>query len=170
MIIVLTGVAGSGKTTVGKLLAESLGWPFHDGDDYHPPANVERMAAGIPLTDADRRPWLAALRNVVHHTLASESDAVIACSSLTRAHRDYLRRPGVSFVFLKGSAELLRDRLQRRRGHFFPPALLASQLAALEEPRDALVVDAAQPAAAIVREIRDSMKLPAAADPHRRGT
>lgn len=159
MIIVLTGVSGSGKTTIGRTLADALGWPFHDGDDYHPAANRAKMAAGIPLTDTDRRPWLDALRDLVVATRAAGADAIIACSGLARAHRDHLRQPGVMFVFLRSSPEILHARLQARRGHFFPPELLGSQLATLEEPRDAIVVDGDQPPAAVVREIRERLGL-----------
>ncbi len=141
MIIVLTGVSGSGKSTVGRELARQLSWPFHEGDDHHPPENVRKMRAGIPLDDADRGPWLDSLRVLVDDLSARNRDAVIAASLLKKAHRARLARPGVRFVYLKGDPSLIRDRLAKRKGHFFDPALLDSQLSALEEPDDAVVVD-----------------------------
>jgi gluconokinase len=148
------GVAGSGKSTVGRLLAERLDWPFFDGDDYHPAANVEKMRRGIPLTDADRLPWLERLRD-----LASRSErAVLACSALKESYRRILSGgdPRVRFIYLRADPALLVSRLEGRTGHFFKRALLESQLAALEEPTPAstaIVVDASQPAESAVREI-----------------
>ena len=159
MIIVLFGVSGAGKTTIGRQLARELAWPFHDGDDYHTSASRDRMASGVPLTDADRWPWLAAIRDLISGTRAARQNAVIACSALARAHRDYLRQPGVRFVYLKGTPDLLRERLRARRGHFFPPGLLESQLEALEAPRGGVVVDVAKPPRDVVREIRRRLGL-----------
>jgi len=149
------GVAGAGKSTVGARLAAALGWTFYDGDDLHPAANVRKMASGRPLDDADRRPWLERIAGVIARHARRGEPAVIACSALKRAYRDLLAAaaPGVRLVYLKGSRELLAERLRRRRGHFLPPRLLESQFAALEEPDDALVVDVSAPPAALVAAI-----------------
>jgi gluconokinase len=141
VILVLTGVAGSGKSTVGRVLARELAWPFYDGDDHHPPENVRKMRSGIPLDETDRGPWLDALRALVEKLLADRRDAVVAASLLRQSHRDRLALPGVRFVYLKGDASLIAQRLRDRKGHFFDPALLDSQFAALEEPGDAIAVD-----------------------------
>jgi gluconokinase len=151
--IVLIGVSGAGKSTVGKRLARDLDCKFYDGDHYHSPANKKNMQKGIPLTDDDRRPWLARIRTLIAQVLAQKNDMVVACSALTQSYRDYLRQPGVEFVYLKGDFELIRERLKKRRGHFFNPDLLASQFNVLEEPRSALTVNAALTPTAISREI-----------------
>lgn len=156
MVIVLMGVSGVGKTTVGMLLARALGAEFAEGDSYHPPANVEKMRNGAPLDDEDRWPWLQILAAEIDSWLAEDRDVVLACSALKRAYRDLLAhgRPEVRFVYLKGEAALLRARLDQRRGHYMPPTLLASQLAALEEPDDALTIDVSGPPEVIVEQIR----------------
>lgn len=159
MIVVLIGVSGSGKSTVGRRLSRELNCKFYEGDNYHSTTNKAKMRDGIPLTDADRWPWLATIRHLMSTVLAEGNDAVVACSALAQSYRDYLRQPGVQFVYLKGDFELFRERLRHRRGHFFDPALLASQFEALEEPRGALVVDVAKSPAAIVREIRERLAL-----------
>jgi len=159
MIIVLIGVSGSGKTTVGRLLARDLNCHFYEGDDYHPQANKDKMRAGIPLTDTDRWPWLAAIRNLISEILAQQEYSVVACSALRQSYRDHLRQPGVQFVYLKGDFDLIRERLENRRTHFFDPDLLASQYETLEEPRGALAVDIARPPDAIVREIEERLDL-----------
>ncbi|MBS1184364.1 MAG: gluconate kinase [Proteobacteria bacterium] len=154
MIIVLMGVSGSGKTTVGGLLADRLGCGFSDADDFHPAANVEKMRAGVPLTDDDRGPWLRALRRAIYGWLAAGESRVVACSALKAIYRDILSPQGdVVFVYLKGSVETIATRLQARKGHYMNPALLASQLATLEEPDDAIVVDIAPPPAIIAQDI-----------------
>jgi gluconokinase len=164
MVIVITGPAGAGKTTVGKRLADALGWAFHDADDFHPPGSVGRMSAGLPLTDADRLPWLAALRDLIERLVQQSTPAVLACSALKEEYRRLLlppeAEPGeVRFVYLRASRPLLARRLATRGGHFFPLELLASQFDDLEEPGDdeptpVLVLDAEAPVDAIVREIR----------------
>lgn len=161
MVIILMGVAGSGKSTVGRLLADTLGWRYCDADDFHPRANVEKMARGIPLNDEDRQPWLAALQRLVARSVAAGEDMVLACSALKHSYRERLRvdRAAVRLVYLKADPELIRRRLAQRRGHFLGPDLLASQLAALEEPPDALVVDAALPPPAIIAAIRHCLRL-----------
>jgi len=153
------GVAGSGKTTVGRLLAAQLGWPFYEGDDYHPTANVEKMAHGVPLTDEDRRPWLDALHDVIARIAADGGSAVLACSALKQEYRDRLARAveSVVFVYLHGSFELFRERLRERSGHFMKADLLPSQFATLEPPGDAIVVDANQASEAIVAGIREQL-------------
>jgi len=145
MVIIVMGVTGSGKTTMGQRLAETLGWQFHDADDFHPPANKTKMHAGIPLTDEDRWPWLRAMRAVIEEALAGNVGTVVTCSALKRAYRDVLSGglPNVHYVHLTGDADVLATRLAGRRGHFMNPALLDSQLATLEAPADAIDVDVA---------------------------
>jgi gluconokinase len=135
MVVVVMGVAGSGKTTVGRALAAELGWEFYDADDFHPPSNVAKMARGVPLDDEDRRPWLEALRAVVRGALGRGASAVLACSALRESYRErLLLDERVRLVYLKGGRDIIRRRLEERRGHFMNPSLLDSQLAALEEP------------------------------------
>jgi gluconokinase len=154
MIVIVMGVAGSGKSTIGQRLADRLGWPFYDGDDFHPPANVEKMRAGIPLTDEDRSGWLSALADVIAQQLRQDQSAVIACSALKQQYRARLSADDqVRFVYLRGSYALIEARLRERTGHYMPPDLLASQFAALEEPQSALIVDIDQLPEQIVTEI-----------------
>ncbi len=144
------GVAGCGKSTVGRVLADRLGWDFGEGDDLHPAANVAKMAAGRPLTDGDRRPWLALVRGWIDEHVAAGQPGVLTCSALKRAYRDVLRDPHVVFVHLSGGRAQLAARLAARRGHYMPVALLDSQLADLEPPgpdEQALTVDIAAPPA-----------------------
>jgi gluconokinase len=155
MVVIMMGVAGSGKTTVGKLLASQLGWTFADADDYHSAANVEKMRSGIPLTDADRAPWLESLRSLIASWIAAGTNAVLACSALKDDYRQRLRvGPDVRFIYLKGERALLEERMHTRHGHFMAERMLASQLAALEEPEDAVVVDVDRSPEEIVAEIR----------------
>jgi gluconokinase len=136
MIVVVAGVAGSGKSTVGQLLAQRLGWQFEDGDSLHPAANIAKMRAGLPLTDADRQPWLAALRSWMDDIHASGQSGVLACSALRRQFREQLLggRGDAAMVFLTVTEQQCLDRLRARRGHFFREPLLASQFAILEPP------------------------------------
>ena len=151
------GVAGAGKTAVGERLAARLGWSFHDGDDLHPEANVRKMAAGVPLTDDDRRPWLEAIAAVLARHERGGKDAVVACSALRESYRRTLlaAAPSARFVYLRGDPALLERRLRRREGHFFPTRLLASQLATLEEPDPATtaIVDVDAPLEAVVDRV-----------------
>lgn len=158
MVIVVMGVSGSGKTTVGQLLAKALGVPFYDADNYHPQANVEKMAQGIPLTDEDRLPWLERLREAIA-LWQKNGGAVLACSALKVAYRDILscNNGRVEFLYLKGSHELLRERLSTRKGHFFPVNLLTSQLATLEEPAEAITVDVALAPEQIVQKTLEEL-------------
>jgi gluconokinase len=136
VIVIVFGVSGAGKTTIGKLLAEELGWQFYEADDFHPRANIEKMRSGLPLTDEDRWPWLERLREQIMPSLAAKENAVLACSALKRVYREHLRVSGdVKFVFLCGDYALIERQLRRRRGHFMNPALLQSQFADLEEPQ-----------------------------------
>jgi len=151
-VLVVMGVAGAGKSTVGRALAERLGWRYLEADDLHPAANVAKMRSGTPLTDADRAPWLAAVAEVIEAWLAQGASGVTACSALKRAYRERLAggRGEVRFVYLEGAEATLRARLEARRGHYFPPALLASQLADLEPPapdENAIVVSLEAPLA-----------------------
>jgi gluconokinase len=161
MVIIVMGVAGAGKTTVGTALAEALGWRFVDGDHLHPAANVEKMRRGEPLTDADREPWLVAVRAVIADSLARGESHVIACSALKAAYRARLAGGDarVAFVHLETPRPVLAERLSARTGHFAGPSLLESQLASLEAPAagDALVVDGTRPPAVLVTEIRRAL-------------
>jgi gluconokinase len=157
MIVVLMGVTGSGKTTVGRALAQSLGWAFYDADDFHPPANVAKMASGVPLTDNDRWPWLDRIADLLGRVQANGSHAVLACSALKQAYRDRIARAGdVHFVYLKGDLATIEARLAARRHKYMPSSLLPSQFATLEEPANALVVDIR---ADVVAAIRDGLQL-----------
>ena len=153
MIVVVMGVAGAGKTTVGQKLAAYLGWRFVEGDDFHPAANVTKMTRGRPLTDADRAPWLQALRREVVRSRDRGESLVVTCSALKASYRATLRGDdgaAVQFVYLKVAPAVLQQRLQQRQGHFMPASLLASQLATLEEPEEAIVVEAQTAIADIV--------------------
>jgi gluconokinase len=155
MVIVLMGVAGSGKTSVGEALARRLGWPFHDADDFHSAPNREKMRRGIPLDDDDRRPWLEAVRASIVQSVSASKNAIYACSALKRAYRQLLAADTeeVKFVYLKGSPELIAQRLADRRGHFFDPALLQTQFNDLEEPHGALQIDISSPPETIADSI-----------------
>lgn len=144
MVIVLMGVSGSGKTTIGKILAERLGWTFVEGDDYHTPGNVAKMKAGNPLTDADRGPWLTDLRERVDAACVRTENTVVTCSALKEKYRDFLEEHDpdcVQYVYLHGSEELIKKRLEARTGHFMNPELLHSQFEALEPPANAVRVE-----------------------------
>ena len=155
MVIILMGVSGSGKTTIGRRLADELGWKFYDGDDYHPRANVEKMARGVPLDDDDRAPWLESLRELIESCLVRGESAVLACSALKRSYREYLLiDENVELVYLKGDYELIEERLEGRRGHYMKPKMLDSQFAALEEPERGLTVDISLPPEKIIETIR----------------
>jgi carbohydrate kinase (thermoresistant glucokinase family) len=156
--VIVMGVSGVGKTTVAELLGRRLGWTFSDGDAFHPPANVAKMRSGTPLTDDDRWPWFRTIAGEIDRHRSAGQGFVIACSALKRAYRAILNdgRPDVRLVYLKGSRDLIMSRLQQRRGHYFPPGLLDSQFATLEEPlpvEKALVVAIDKPIDAIVDEI-----------------
>jgi gluconokinase len=160
-VVVITGVAGTGKTTVGQMLADAFGWDFRDADQFHPPANIAKMAAGQPLDDTDRAPWLAAIRDDLASTLARGENAVVTCSALKESYRQALggTSPGLTWVYLHGEPELIRRRLAERPGHFMKPAMLDSQLAALEPPANALALDVSAPPAALVAQIRRQLGL-----------
>jgi gluconokinase len=161
MILIVMGVSGSGKSTIGQMLADQMGWPFFDGDDFHPPANVKKMSLGIPLTDEDRAGWLAALARLIRDTLQKEQSAVLACSALKARYREQLLvdPSQVKFIYLKGSYAQIEERMQARSGHYMKPAMLASQFAALEEPADALTVTIDQSPAQIVSQVIKELNL-----------
>src|SRR5262249_11556536 len=149
------GAAGAGQSTVGVALARAFGIRFVEGDEYHSAAAITKMRAGVPLTDADRQPWLAALHTIIAAAVGRREHLIVACSALHERYRQQLRGDlrGVRFVYLKASEATLRHRLAARRGHFAGPALVTSQLAALEEPADAVIVDATRPVAEIVAAV-----------------
>lgn len=161
MIIILMGVTGCGKTTIGKQLAHELNWPFYDGDDFHPAANVEKMRSGIPLTDEDRDPWLTILQNLIREKLNANQSAILACSALKQKYRDRLQVDpmNVRLVFLRGDFDTIAKRLAARTGHYMDPNLLTSQFQALEEPHDALVVNVAATPEAISARIKTELQL-----------
>jgi gluconokinase len=160
VILVVMGVSGCGKTTLGRALAARLGWGFLDADDFHPPANVAKMRSATPLDDADRAAWIEALRRELEGRLSSIRSTVLACSALRARHRDRLHRPGepVRFIYLKGDFETIHRRLASRRGHYMPAALLESQFAALEEPADAFVVPVTLPLAEALDRVIEHLR------------
>ncbi len=160
MIVVVMGVSASGKSTLARALGDAVGWTFVEGDSFHPPENIDKMREGTPLQDSDRWPWLAMLNDELRRLHAEGQSAVVACSALRQEYRVRLVdgiKP-IRFVYLCGNASLFRQRLQQRRGHFMPPELLESQLATLEPPRDAILVDAAMALDEQVREVREVLE------------
>ncbi len=160
MVLLLMGVVGSGKTTIGTLLAQQLGWEFVDADSFHSKANIEKIRRAIPLDEADRAPWLDAIHKAVKGWVAERRNVVLACSALKRAYRERIDGgPDVRLVYLKGSPDLISQRLRARRGHFANEQLLASQFAILEEPEEAITVDTSQSPPDIAKEIRVALGL-----------
>jgi gluconokinase len=163
VIVIVFGVSGAGKTTIGKLLAEQLGWQFYEADDFHPRANIEKMRSGRPLTDEDRWPWLERLREQIMRSITAKDNAVLACSALKRAYRDRLRvSDDVTFVFLRGDCALIAEQLRHRRGHFMNPELLRSQFADLEQPEpdeDVLTTELGRTPQELVEDIKTKLRL-----------
>ncbi|MFP3852843.1 MAG: gluconokinase [Anaerolineales bacterium] len=159
MVVIIMGVSGSGKTTIGRLLADRMDWRFFDADAFHPPENVQKMSAGIPLDDEDRRPWLSKLRKQIVECLEADEDAVLACSALKEDYRKQLMvgDPSVRLVYLDTDPSLARQRLQGREDHFMPADLVKSQFKALEEPEEAIKVPAKWAPARIVNRIRQEL-------------
>ncbi|MDZ8031711.1 MULTISPECIES: gluconokinase [unclassified Nostoc] len=161
MIIIVMGVSGSGKTTIGKLLANSLEWEFSDADTFHSPENVEKMRRGIPLSEEDRIPWLQDLQTAIKHWLQENKNVVLACSALKNSYRQFLvvDSDRIKLVYLKGSYELIQMRLKKRSNHYMSEKLLNSQFYTLEEPVDTLSMDVAQPPQIIVQNIRTALEI-----------
>ncbi|MBW4662842.1 MAG: gluconokinase [Chroococcus sp. CMT-3BRIN-NPC107] len=159
MIVVVMGVSGSGKSTIGKLLAASLNWEFSDADDFHSLANIEKMSRGIALTDEDRMPWLSQLQKAIALWLIEDKNVVLACSALKSSYRQMLWQDSekMRLVYIKSSFELLQKRLQQRQNHFMAQTLLKSQFDTLEEPKNGITVDANQPAIVSVQQIRENL-------------
>ncbi len=162
MIVIIYGVSGAGKTTVGQLLARELGWHFLEADEFHPAANIEKMHSGHPLTDEDRWPWLERLREQIKRCIARGESAVLACSALKRAYREHLRvSEEVKLLFLRGEYALVAGQLRHRHGHFMNPALLRSQFDDLEEPdpdEDAITIQLGRPPQELVEEIKTKLQ------------
>ena len=158
MVILIMGVSGSGKTTIGQMLGSQLNWPFVDGDNLHSATNIAKMAAGIPLTDEDRAPWLQSIHDQIESWRSQQRSGIVACSALKEGYRQILiTSSDVKLVYLRGSYDLIYSRMQHRPGHYMKPEMLQSQFAALEEPANALVVDVAKSAAEIVSTIRQGL-------------
>lgn len=163
MIVIAFGVSGAGKTTIGKLLAEELGWRFYEADDFHPRDNIDKMRRGIALTDEDRWPWLDSLRELIKRCVEARQNAVLACSALKRAYRQHLHVSAeAKLVFLRGDYALIADQLRHRRDHFMNPALLQSQFDDLEEPQrteDAIVIELGRSPRELVQEIKTKLEI-----------
>lgn len=159
--IILMGVSGSGKTSVGLRLSEILGWQFFDGDDFHPAENIAKMSQGIPLDDYDRKSWLASLHDLVAQKLGEGNSILLACSALKRKYRDQLRKdnPGLVFVHLKGDYDLIYSRMEERKIHYMESSMLQSQFEDLEEPREAIVINIDQEIESIVERILEDLNL-----------
>jgi len=157
---IVMGVSGCGKTSVGKSLADSLGWDFYDADDFHPPENVAKMAGGTPLDDSDRAPWLASLHDMISSKLTADAPGVLACSALKERYRRQLMdgNHDVQIIYLKGSYDLIWSRMEERTDHYMKPHMLKSQFKALEEPSNALTIDISMPVDEIVQEILRGME------------
>jgi len=160
MVIILMGVSGSGKSVIGIELGKQLDWPFYDADDFHSEESKKKMHAGIPLTDDDRAPWLSTLAELIQKHIELEEHMILACSALKDAYRTTLDvHPSCKFVYLKGSFELIKKRMENRTHHFFNPVLLQSQFDDLEEPTECLVVDIDDSVEGIVKTIREKLKV-----------
>lgn len=161
MIIIVMGVSGCGKTTVGEKLVASLGWEFGDADDFHPRENIEKMRRGMALDDTDRLPWLQKMQDVIKQRLSENRNLVLTCSALKASYRQILlvNRESVKLVYLKGSFKLIEQRLKQRQNHFMDEKLLKSQFDTLEEPADAIVVDISQSIEIIVKEIIEKLSV-----------
>jgi gluconokinase len=160
MFILVMGVTGAGKTTVGQRLASHLGWPFLDADNFHPPENIAKMSHGIPLTDADRWPWLNNIHAELLHLTSTGSNAVLACSALKQSYRDALSASvDLRIVYLRGTYEQMRRHIEARHGHFAGEAILAGQFRDLEEPANALVLDVSHTPGQLVAEIASELRL-----------
>ena len=161
MLIIITGVSGVGKTTIGKLLSENMGWTFYDGDDYHTDVNLDKMRHGTPLTDDDRWPWLNALRTTISEIVLHEKDAVLSCSALKESYRMRLGSglKDIVFVYLRGDYQLVRNRISARVGHFMSSDLLVSQYSDLEEPQNGIIVDAALEPMEIINYLKRALSL-----------
>ncbi len=163
MVIIIFGVSGAGKTTLGQLLAQELRWKFYEADDFHSQANIDKMRQGIPLTDEDRSPWLESLRELIKQCLAAGQNAVLACSALRKSYRRCLRvSPEVKLVYLLGDYALIERQLRQRRGHFMDPKLLRSQFADLEQPQpeeDVAVIKLGRSPLELVEEMKKKLRL-----------
>jgi len=157
---IVMGVSGCGKSSLGMLLAERLGWELHDADDFHPQANLEKMAKGLPLNDSDRAPWLTSLHDLIYSSLKVGQPGVLACSALKERYRQQLMagNDGVQLVYLKGSYELIWSRMTARKEHFMKPEMLKSQFETLEEPLNAIIVDISMPMDEILKKIIETMQ------------
>ncbi len=160
MVILVMGVSGSGKTTIGEMLSAQLNWPFVDGDSLHSSANIAKMAAGIPLTDDDRAPWLQSIHDVMEGWRTQHKNGIVASSALKEKYRlILLTSPEIKLVYLRGSYELIYSRMQDRPSHYMKPEMLQSQFAALEEPKGAVIVDISESAEQIVATIRQKLAI-----------